>query len=52
MPGIRLEIDEDGHKSYDDRKEKHSEEVISAFNRRIHRTPVDLKATDEDIDAD
>ena len=52
MTGIRLEIDEDGHNSYDDRKEKHREDVIHSRKHRIVWEPVERQATYDQFDAD
>ena len=49
MPDICLEIDEDGHRKYDARKEQGREHFIRSFGHRIIRRSVKRSATDDEL---
>ena len=50
MPGICLEIGEDGHNREDENREKQREEVICSFNHRILRVAIGRHATYVELD--
>ena len=52
MPNICLEIDEDGHRKYEARKEQEREHFIRSFGHRIIRRSVKRNATDDELKQD